>query len=146
MTTSSSSSAAKSRESRLFDPPEWPEIASHAEPTFGRVRVKSPVRDQQQMCLLTLDERVPLDSRVRAVWDFVVKADLSDLFNRIRAVEGGAGRDAIDPRILMCLWLFATVEGISQARHIERLTKENRSSGAPGQGPRGARATDTGRE
>ncbi|MEI6165470.1 MAG: transposase [Planctomycetota bacterium] len=34
----------------------------------------------------------------------------------------GSGRDAIDPRILMALWLFATVEGIGSAREIERRT------------------------
>ena len=92
------------------------------EPAVGRPRMKSPVRDQQLVCFLSLDERVPPDSPVRAVWDLVAQADLSELFAKIQAVEGGPGRNPINPRILMCLWLFATVEGISRAREIERLT------------------------
>ncbi|MCG8583741.1 MAG: transposase [Pirellulales bacterium] len=36
-------------------------------------------------------------------------------------MEGGAGRDAVDPKILMALWMFATIEGVSSARHLDRL-------------------------
>lgn len=124
MTTSSSSADPVSGEQRLFDPPERP-VMGAPEPAVGRPRMKSPVRDQQLMCFLSLDERVPPDSPVRAVWDLVAQADLSELFAKIQAVEGGPGRNPINPRILMCLWLFATVEGISRAREIERLTQRD---------------------
>jgi len=33
--------------------------------------------------------------------------DLSALYERIRAVEGHAGRSAIDARILLALWLYS---------------------------------------
>jgi transposase len=36
-------------------------------------------------------------------------------------VKGGAGRDAVDPRILLALWLFATVEGVGSARRLAEL-------------------------
>lgn len=124
MTTSSSASDSQTPERRLFDLPERP-AAVAPEPTVGRPRMKSPVRDQQLMSYLSLDERVPRDSPVRAVWDLVAQADLSELFARIHAVEGRPGRNPINPRILMCLWLFATVEGISKAREIERLTERD---------------------
>lgn len=122
MTTSSPSSDADPRERLLFDPPERP-VDPAPVPVAGRPRMKSPVRDQQLMCYLSLDERVPRDSPVRAVWDLVAQADFSELFAKIQAVEGRPGRNPINPRILMCLWLFATVEGISKAREIERLTE-----------------------
>jgi hypothetical protein len=32
--------------------------------------------------------------------------DLSALYAEIGSVEGGAGRAAIDPKILMALWLY----------------------------------------
>ena len=35
---------------------------------------------------------------------------------KIKAVEGNVGRDATDPRLLVALWVYATVEGIGSAR------------------------------
>lgn len=88
----------------------------------GVPRVKRPIRDQIEFREMCLDELVAQEHPVRAVWAFVMAQDLSDLYEQIAAVEGGVGRDAIDPRILMCLWLYATVEGIGSAREIERRT------------------------
>ena len=110
----------------LFELPE-PEVPSPgtSSPSLGRPRMKSPQRFQRRFIDACLDELIPWDSPVRAVWDMVDGADLSELEARIKAVEGGAGRDPIDPRILMALWLWATIEGVSHAREIERLTKRD---------------------
>src|SRR5208283_6058623 len=35
--------------------------------------------------------------------------------------ERHAGRSAIDPRILLALWLFATLKGVGSARELARL-------------------------
>ena len=51
--------------------------------------------------------------------------DLSALYTDIGSVEGHAGRAAIDPRILMALWLYATIDGVGSAREIERLTQSH---------------------
>ncbi len=40
-------------------------------------------------------------------------------------LEGGPGRDAVDPKILLALWMFATIEGISSARHLARLCERD---------------------
>jgi transposase len=47
------------------------------------------------------------------------------LYDRIRAVDGGPGRAPIDPKILMALWLFATIEGIGSARQLNDLCREH---------------------
>jgi hypothetical protein len=47
------------------------------------------------------------------------------LYEKIRTVEGDAGRPAIDPAILMALWLYATLEGIGSARLLERLCERD---------------------
>jgi transposase len=88
----------------------------------GVPRVKRPIRDQIEFRDMCVDDLVPQDHQVRAVWTFVMAQDLSSLYDRIAAVEGEAGRDAIDPRILMALWLFATIDSVGSAREIERLT------------------------
>jgi transposase len=59
------------------------------------------------------------------VWAFVEQLDLRPLYERIQAVEGVAGRPAIDPRILVVLWLYATLDGVGSARALERLCEEH---------------------
>lgn len=89
------------------------------------VRVKRPQRDQIQWRDAALDQMIPKDHRVRAVWAYVDSLDLTPLYGKIRAVEGGVGRDAVDPKILMALWMFAIIEGISSARHLARLCERD---------------------
>jgi transposase len=89
------------------------------------VRVKRPQRDQIQWRDAALDQMIPKDHRVRAVWAYVDSLDLKPLYRKIQAVEGGVGRDAVDPKILMALWMFAIVEGVSSARHLARLCERD---------------------
>ena len=86
-----------------------------------RVRVKMAQRDQVMMHLRTLNELIREDHPVRSVWRYVESLDLSAFYRDIEAVEGGVGRDAVDPRILLALWLFATIEGIGSARRLAEL-------------------------
>ena len=65
------------------------------------------------------------DHQARAVWAFVEGLDLSDFHARIESREGSAGRPAIDPRILLGLWMLATADGIGAAREIERLCTQH---------------------
>ena len=87
----------------------------------GRARVQRPERTQIEWRPLAFDQLVPADHRVRVVWRYVESLDLSPLYAKIQAVEGKAGRDAVDPQILMALWMFATIEGISSAQQLDRL-------------------------
>jgi transposase len=96
--------------------------AMDAEP--GVARILMPERQQVELREFHLDGAVPADHRVRAVWAFVEGLDLAVLYRGIGAVEGGAGRPATDPRILMALWLYATVEGVGSARALDRLCEE----------------------
>lgn len=94
---------------------------SNSQTDVSQVRVKRPERFQIQWRDTSLDQLIPKDHRVRAVWAYVDSLDLRPLYRNIRAVEGGVGRDAVDPRILMALWMFAIIEGVSSARHLARL-------------------------
>lgn len=68
---------------------------------------------------------LPEDHLARDVWRFVQGLDLSIALNKIMSVEGNAGRPAIDPKILLALWLFATLKGIGSARLIEEYCSEH---------------------
>lgn len=95
-----------------------------AEPS-GRPRLRRAERHQVVMQVASLDSLLPEDHRARLVWEYVQGLDLSRLYEQVRAVEGRAGRDAIDPRIPMALWLYATVDGVGSARQLAGLCKDH---------------------
>lgn len=104
----------------LFELPPEEERPTEG-PAPGTPRLRKPERQQVVIRMLALDQMLPANDEVRVVWSFIEQCDLSALYDRIRAVEGVAGRDSTDPRILMALWLFATLKGISSARELKRL-------------------------
>jgi len=69
----------------------------------------------------SLDAMLAEDHQARVVWEYVEGLDLTCLYDSIRAVQGHPGRDPIDPRILMALWLYATLDGVGAARELDRL-------------------------
>jgi transposase len=87
------------------------------------VRVVEANRAQLRFVPMDLESMLPEDHQARAVWAFVERVDLSGFHERIAAREGRAGRPAIDPRILLALWIEATVDGIGSAREIERMCR-----------------------
>jgi transposase len=78
-----------------------------------------------EMQVLSLDQMLPPDHVARVVWAYVEQVDVGPLLAEIRAVEHHAGNPAIDPRILLGLWLLATVQGVGSAREIERRCEEH---------------------
>ncbi|WP_459555818.1 transposase [Lacunimicrobium album] len=86
-----------------------------------QVRVQRPERRQLEWKPRALDQLIASDHRVRLVVAFVGSLDLSALYETINAVPGQPGRDAIDPQVLMALWLYATIEGVGSARRLDRL-------------------------
>ncbi len=97
----------------------------HTTRVTDRARVKRPERFQTEWRPVAWDQLLPSDHRVRGVWAYVDSLDLSPLYAKIQAVEGKAGRDAVDPKILMALWMFATIEGVSSARQLARLCERD---------------------
>jgi transposase len=55
----------------------------------------------------------------------VEKLDVSRFCEPIKAREGFAGRDATDPRLLVALWLYASIRGIGSARELARRCEES---------------------
>ncbi len=104
-----------------------PTLEARAEPPSakGAPRLVYPNRTQVELRPLDLEGLLPPDHAARAVWEFVESLDLSPLYAEVESVEGRAGRPAIDPRIYMALWLYATIEGVGSARALERLTNQH---------------------
>jgi hypothetical protein len=69
-------------------------------------RVLVAQRNQIELRAVDLEATLGPEHPARDVWAFVERMDLSALYAEIGSVEGGAGRAAIDPKILMALWLY----------------------------------------
>ena len=91
----------------------------------GSPRLRFANRGQAEMRVCALDSLIPEDHPVRMVWAYVGAIDLRELLAKIKAVEGGAGASATDPRILLTLWLYATLRGIGSARELDRRCRED---------------------
>src|SRR5215472_10671444 len=83
-------------------------------------RMKPIDRDQCEFRTFALDELIGEDHPARALWDFLGGLDLSEFEKGIQAVEGRAGQAAIQPRLLIALWLQACSDGVGSAREVSR--------------------------
>lgn len=108
----------------LFPLPN-PEASVEPPKAKGVARLVMPNRAQVELRPLDLESLLAPDHPARAVWEFVESLDLSPLYAAVRSVEGSAGRPAIDPRIYMALWLYATLDGVGSARALERLCDQH---------------------
>lgn len=86
-------------------------------------RVEVVNRNQFVLEPRDFDRLIASDHPARAVWAFVERLDLSKFYEKIKSREGGLGRSATDPKVLLALWLFAISEGQGSAREIVRLTE-----------------------
>jgi hypothetical protein len=110
----------------LFELPADPPAATPPDtPMHGRPRLRTANREQIVFRAAPLDALIADDHPARLVWAYVEGLDLSALYDRIRAREGRPGRAPIDPKILMALWLYATIEGIGSARQLDELCREH---------------------
>jgi len=108
----------------LFEvPPAPPPAAAASAPSPPRVRQAN--RMQVRLRPLDLEGLLPEDHRARVVWAYVEGLDLAPLYEAIQAVEGEAGRPATDPKLLLALWLYATLEGVGSARALARLCEDH---------------------
>jgi transposase len=107
----------------MAEKPLFDDLAEQAAPERprGPPRLQQPRRDQVELRAVDLEGLVAADDPVRDVWAYVERLDLRALYERIAAREGEPGRPPIDPRLLLALWLYATLRGVGAARAVERL-------------------------
>jgi transposase len=107
---------------QLFDLPETSSGApERPAPDPSVPRVQPVNRTQLQFRVVDVEALIPEEHPARALWEFVGQLDLSRYREQIRAVEGSAGRPALDPHLLVSLWIYSYSQGVSSARAIERL-------------------------
>ena len=91
-------------------------------------KLRYAVRDQVELHMSSLDQLLPEDHLAREIWAYVEQLDLAELFGAIKTAEGEPGAATFDPRTLLCLWLYATVESVGSARRLARLLSAENGS------------------
>jgi transposase len=127
MSTPAPHRRSRVQQAPLFELPEdQPPQSRVSNPdSVARPRLRTANRQQIVFRAAPLDALLLQDHPARIIWDYVEGLDLNSLYARIKAVEGRPGRAPIDPKILLALWLYATVEGIGSARHLDQLCGEH---------------------
>jgi transposase len=87
----------------------------------GAPRLEPVNRQQMVWRSIDVEQLIEEDHPARAIWELVGRLDLSAYHQAIRAVEGKAGRPALDPQLLISLWIYAYSEGVNSAREVAEL-------------------------
>src|SRR5262245_25531213 len=80
---------------------------------------------QRVIPAMPLEDLLESDHQARLVWDFCLGLDLAPLYDAVRSRVGGPGHPAIDPRLCVAVWLYATLEGVGSARALAWLCENH---------------------
>ena len=88
-------------------------------------RINTANRSQLIFDVIDYETLIPQDHKARIICRFVENLDLKIFYDEIKSRDGLAGRSAFDPKVLLSLWLYATIEGIGSARLLEKLCERD---------------------
>jgi transposase len=91
----------------------------------GAPRLMTPERSQIEWRRFDLEALLPEDHVARLLWRAVEQLDLREYYAEIRAREFATGRPALDPKLLLGLWLLANRDGVGSARQLADLCKHH---------------------
>lgn len=90
------------------------------EPTNPAPRFEPINRQQVVLEPLDVEQLISQDHAARSIWELLGRLDLSRFVGEVKSVEGHAGRNLWEPRLLIAMWIYAYSRGVSSAREIER--------------------------
>ena len=88
--------------------------------TDKRALIRPINRQQMSWRAVDVERLIGEDHRARAIWTLVGRLDLSRFYETIESSVQEGGRPAIDPQLLISLWVYAYSEGIGSAREVAR--------------------------
>ena len=89
--------------------------------TFRRLLLRQANRHEVVPVPARLEDLIPQNHLAHLMWEVVERLDLSAFYAHIQVCEGEPGAPAVDPKILITLWLYAITQGVSSAREIDDL-------------------------
>lgn len=98
-------------------------IVDEAQEVVRVPKLKEVNRKQLIIRPCDIEKLIEADHAARGIWELVSSLDLSGYYKEIASEQGEAGRPAIDPKVLVSLWLYAYSEGVGSAREISELCR-----------------------
>src|ERR1017187_6520404 len=77
-------------------------------------------RQQMSWRAVDVERLIGEDHAARAIWTLVGRLELSRFYQGIESSAEEGGRPAIDPQLLISLWVYAYSLGIGSAREVAR--------------------------
>jgi len=87
---------------------------------MAEARLRQINRSQNYWGQVDVEGLIGPDHAARAIWELSGTLDLSGFLKDNKSVEGRAGADRIDPRLLISVWVYGLTLGIGSARELER--------------------------
>ena len=91
---------------------------------MGEARLKRIDRSQSYWGQVDIEGLIGADHIARAIWELSGTLDLSGFLEDNKSVEGVAGAERTDPRLLISVWVYGLTLGIGSARELSRRMEE----------------------
>ena len=101
------------------------DTSTNGVPNLRRLRLRRANRSEVVPVPARVEGLIGQEHPARLIWDRTEELDSSAFYEGIKVVEGEPGRPAIDPKILIVLWVYATSQGVDCAREIAELCVEH---------------------
>jgi transposase len=93
---------------------------SQENPSTKQPLIRFVNRQQMSWRAIDVERLIGEDHRARAIWTLVGRMDLRRFYDGIESSAEEGGRPAIDPQLLISLWVYAYSEEIGSAREVAR--------------------------
>ena len=93
---------------------------SQENPNTKQRLIRYVKRQQMSWRAVDVDHLIDEDHQARAIWAMVGRLNLSAFYQAIASSAEEGGRPAIDPQLLISLWVYAYSRGIGAAREVAR--------------------------
>lgn len=90
-----------------------------------KYKINSPIRNQIEFQMNSLDSLLSSNHKARDVWAFVISMDNRPCFAALKSFRGYDGRPSTSPQVLLALWIYSIIDGNISARKLEVLCKEH---------------------
>jgi len=100
-------------------------LAGKASCPIEQLRLRRVNRTEVAPIPARLEDLIGAEHPARLIWVAVEQLDLSRFYAHLNVVEGGPGRAATDPQIMVALWIYASYEGLDCARQLAKRCVEN---------------------
>jgi transposase len=103
-----------------YDLKPGPLLSAELEAGQPEARLKKIDRSQTYWGQIDLERLIGAEHPARAIWALVEKLKVEEFLKTNKSVNGRAGADRTDPRLLVSVWVYSLSEGVGSAREIAR--------------------------